>query len=287
MSVFQHFLVTRFNLRVSEWKTTKSGLDVLSEAWLNDRFEKFESYCLPSVLNQKNKNFKWLIFFDKLTPSKYLSKIEKLQKTHSGIYCYFIDGITELNDAFKEAINTLIDKNKDWIITTRLDNDDAIHENFVGEIQNNFIPQHETVIDARSGLQLNIQKEKAEVRKLHNEFNPFLSLVEKSDHFQTAISKPHREWKSSKNVVVLESEPLWIEVVHRNNKLNEADDKKFLVKKLKCKEFGLSPDIQFVSNGQIFFNNTTRKINLFLNHRKSVLKSITKRILITRKKIDY
>ncbi|MGN6267192.1 MAG: glycosyltransferase [Ginsengibacter sp.] len=286
MTVFQHFLVTRFNLRVSEWKTTKSGLDLLSEAWLNDRFEKFESYCLPSVLNQKNKNFKWLIFLDKLTPSKYLSKIEKLQKTYPGIHCYFINGITELNDAFKEAINTLIDKNKDWIITTRLDNDDAIHENFVEEIQNNFTPQHETVIDARSGLQLNIQKNKAEVRKLYNEFNPFLSLIEKSVDFQTAISKPHREWASSKNLVVLENKPLWIEVVHHHNKLNEADGKKFLVKQFKCKEFGLNSDIQFISNAQILFSNGNKRLNLLINHQKRVLKSIAQKFLLSKQNID-
>jgi hypothetical protein len=285
--MFDHFIVTRFNLRVSEWKTTKSGLDVLSEAWLNDRFVKFENYCLPSVLNQKNKNFKWLIFFDKLTPSKYLSKIEKLQKTHSDIYCYFINGITELNDAFKEAINTLIDKNKDWIITTRLDNDDAIHENFVEEIQNNFTPQHETVIDVRSGFQLNIQKKKAEVRRLQNGFNPFLSLIENSSDFQTVISKPHRDWTSSKNVVVLENKPLWIEVVHQNNKLNEADDKKFLVKKLKCKEFGLSSDIKFISNSKILFSNSNRKLNLLINHQKSVLKLIAGKILSSKQNIHH
>ncbi|MGN6614042.1 MAG: glycosyltransferase [Candidatus Nitrosocosmicus sp.] len=276
--MFKHFLVTRFNLRISNWKTTKSGLDVLSETWLNDRFEKFESYCLPSVLNQRNKNFKWLIFFDTLTPAKYLRKIEELQKTNPYMYCYFINGITELSNAFKEAIKTLLDKKNKWVITTRLDNDDAIHENFVQEIQSNFIPQDETVIDARSGLQLNIQKKKAEVRKLHNEFNPFLSLIEKSADFQTVILKPHREWKSPKNLIVLESEPLWIEVVHKNNKLNEADENRLLIKKFNCREYGIS-NLKFMSDSDIVFQNTNKKLAMFIIQKKKSLKAAAKRIL--------
>jgi len=53
----KHFLLTRFNLRNEEWITTRDGGAVLTEEWLIQRFELFENYCLPSVMNQKNKNF--------------------------------------------------------------------------------------------------------------------------------------------------------------------------------------------------------------------------------------
>lgn len=270
--MFEHFIVTRFNLRVSEWKTTKNGLDVLSDEWMDDRLEKFEKYCLPSVLNQKNKNFKWLIFFDKMTSNKYLQKIDDLTKISSNIYCYFINGITELKQAFTDAIKSFPAKDNKWIITTRLDNDDIIHEKFVEEIQNNFTPVHETIIDLRNGLQLNIQKEQAEVKELHNEFNPFISLIENCEQFQTVISKPHRDWKSAKNIIVLDAYPLWIEVIHTNNKLNEADEKKLLSKSFNCQEFGLSKDLKFISNHQILFKNSKKRLTAFLNNRRKSFK---------------
>ena len=53
----QHFLLTRFNLKLKEWQTTKQGESVGSELWLTKRFELFRKYCLPSVKQQTNQNF--------------------------------------------------------------------------------------------------------------------------------------------------------------------------------------------------------------------------------------
>jgi hypothetical protein len=76
--MFKHFLLTRFNLRVEDWATTKNGDQVLNDAWLMDRFRLFESYCLPSVKNQSNQDFTWFVFFDKNTPDKFKCKLGQL-----------------------------------------------------------------------------------------------------------------------------------------------------------------------------------------------------------------
>ena len=81
--MFQHFLITRFNLRLSEWQTTKRGESVLSEAWLNNRFELFKTYCLPSVKQQTNQNFTWLVCFDSETPTFYKDEIAKIAKSYA------------------------------------------------------------------------------------------------------------------------------------------------------------------------------------------------------------
>lgn len=96
--MFQHFIITRFNLRRADWKTTKNSDEVLSETWLKNRFTLFENYCILSVKKQKNQNFKWLVFLGINTPEIYKEKIEE--------------------------VNTM-----DYIITSRLDNDDSLHSN--------------------------------------------------------------------------------------------------------------------------------------------------------------
>ncbi|WP_051227980.1 glycosyltransferase [Gillisia sp. JM1] len=59
--MFQHYILTRFNLRAEDWTTTKNNEKVLTEEWLEERFDLFENYCFSSVRNQTNQNFKWLV----------------------------------------------------------------------------------------------------------------------------------------------------------------------------------------------------------------------------------
>ena len=74
--IFEHFIGTRFNLKVESWNKTKNGNMVLSQEWLNHRFEIFEKYTLSSILNQSSKNFKWCIFFDQDTPNVFKKKFK-------------------------------------------------------------------------------------------------------------------------------------------------------------------------------------------------------------------
>lgn len=61
--MFHHFLITRFNLRNPSWELTKNNETLLDDSWMSERIELFKNYCFPSVVNQTNKNFKWLLFF--------------------------------------------------------------------------------------------------------------------------------------------------------------------------------------------------------------------------------
>ncbi len=61
--MFQHFLITRFNLRKETWTTNKQNVAVLTEEWHENRFKLFKDYCFTSVAAQTNKNFVWLVFF--------------------------------------------------------------------------------------------------------------------------------------------------------------------------------------------------------------------------------
>ena len=56
----------------------------------------------------------------------------------------------------KKYIVDNINDDEKYIITTRLDNDDAIHQKFIDTIQKLAIEKNETVIDLRKGYKLNM-----------------------------------------------------------------------------------------------------------------------------------
>ena len=74
---FSHFILTRFNVK-KMWSQDKRGNKVLTDEWLSHRFKLFENYCLPSIVNQENKNFIWLVYFDQDTDKLFINKINIL-----------------------------------------------------------------------------------------------------------------------------------------------------------------------------------------------------------------
>ena len=102
--MFQHYILTRFNLRANSWTTTKNNEKVLTEEWLKDRFDLFENFCYNSVKNQRNQNFKWLVFFDINTPDTYKQKVEKYNRDFENFHPIFIDG---MDNFLPEIINNI------------------------------------------------------------------------------------------------------------------------------------------------------------------------------------
>lgn len=220
---FTHFLVTRFNLRIDTWETTKNGQCTLTDEWLQERFQLFEKFCLPSVRQQSVQDFTWCLFFDSNTSKGYRERIQAIASQYRNIRLFFIEGIKQLPITLKAFIEEITGTGNKYIITTRLDNDDLLHRNFIKEIQARFIPIHRAVIDLRCGYQLCIKHKYAEFRYLKNEFNPFVSVIEEADKVETVMSRMHRDWVKADHVVIVSDRPLWIELVHHSNKLNDVN----------------------------------------------------------------
>ena len=91
--MFQHFVVTRFNLLVPAIEQAKGGTPILDENWMTNRLALFEEYCFSSLKAQKNQNFTWLVFFDIHTPEKFREKIHSFQDEFSSFTPIFIDGM--------------------------------------------------------------------------------------------------------------------------------------------------------------------------------------------------
>ncbi len=262
----KHFLITRFNLKGKKNLKGNRIFNPLSEEWLDKRFKIFESYCLPSVINQTNKNFIWLVCFDIDTPEIYHTIIKNLEHTISNFAPVFVDGFGELENTIQEVIQEKLSPNDDFIITTRIDNDDIIHQDFISTIQSSYVAKHNTLIDLELGYQLILDSNITSIREFKLPYNPFLSLVESSSNFNTIISKEHRYWKSLPDIKKYKHQPLWIQVVHDQNLLNRKRNYLKKVIAIDYSSFGMKSELKLEDTISIKkFNRQTYFLRVYNN----------------------
>ena len=217
MQKVQHFVITRFNLKIaSGFSVDKSGVSTQSDDWLSHRFDLFERYCLPSLAAQTNKDFIWFVFFDESTSETYRQRMEKAQQQCPQLRaCYIPD--TDIHS----VMNRAIDEQTDVLITTRIDNDDAFREDALAVIRQQLDNvSQDTVINLRFGY--SYDGHLAEV--FSQKYNPFSSLIEfrKPDGFMTIFGE-HGHGKIHKiaRVKQIKTGPHWLMVVHDRNVANK------------------------------------------------------------------
>jgi len=251
--MFDHYLITRFNLRNPEWDVTKNNEALLNDAWMEERMWLFGNFCFPSVTAQTNKNFSWLIYFDITTPQKYKDMVTAMVKGHDNVFVYFIDGMPAF---YPEVENTISSKStgKHYLITSRIDNDDAIHKDFIGEVQKTFNKQEYRAIDIIKGYSLQV-KPTVMLGKKEHIFNPFISLIEKLEPGikpKTVWFNDHHIWKKETRVTQITHKRLWMAVIHEKNKVNNFNGYDNVDWGRLQQEFILSPEItQWIADNLI------------------------------------
>lgn len=215
MRKIQHFVVTKFNLRIAGgFVTDKAGVETRSDEWLEHRFGLFEKYCLPSMSNQINKDFKWFVFFDAATPEKYRERMLVAKKACPQIEAMYIEGID-----VKKHVLEHVEADTDILITTRLDNDDAFREDALKVIREGAESASSDVcVNFRFGY--SYDGEHAEV--FSQKYNPFSSLIEfkKPAGFNTIIGTAHGKIHRLAEVKQIKTGPYWLMVVHERNVAN-------------------------------------------------------------------
>ncbi len=230
---FSHFLLTQFNLR-----NFPKSAHTANDEWLNwtrNRIVLFQTYCLPSILNQTEKNFSWLLYFDVATPAEFKPFIEQLEK-YSFIKICYCNGSEDFFRNYLNEVKRKVTPDDQWIMTTRLDNDDVLHRSAIEIIQQNFIAKDKFLIALSSGYVLN-----ADRKVLAHYFypmSPFISLIESCSNSPVGIfAKLHTKWPSLRLFIFKEiyleffrkaerqsrfilKHPLWIQVVHGKNVSN-------------------------------------------------------------------
>ena len=219
--MFNHYLITRFNLKNPKWDVTKNNEMLLTDEWLEHRLWLFENFCFPSVIAQTNKNFSWLIYFDATTPEAYRKRIEAIIGNAPNVRLFYIDGMPAFYPEIQKLIATEAG-DQPYLITSRIDNDDSISKYFIDEVQKQFASQDYLAIDVIKGYSLQI-KPVIMLGKKEHIFNPFISLIEKNDNPKTVWANDHNHWKKETRVKQLTHKRIWMSIIHEKNKVNEFD----------------------------------------------------------------
>ena len=229
MMKFKHIIITQFNLKNIGVGSTLNPTEWIE--WNEYRFQFFEKYTLPSLLNQSVDNYTWVLFFDKDTPASCKHYITKWEK-ESNIEVAFYDGVDDFNENYTKLILEL-SKDYEWIITSRIDNDDAFHYKSIEAIQNNFIERDKVLIYLASGYVFDI---KTKLLSHYYYFkSPFMSIIEKNDknNFLGVYRYIHTKWPNSKfsiykmilrklglkskgTTIFLVDYPYWVQYIHNN-----------------------------------------------------------------------
>lgn len=205
-----HVLLTRFNL-------PSPGAESLVRArdgWLRDRVSLFEDRCLPSVL-QQTAPVRWIIYFDPESPAWLTEWIESAA-ARGGFRPVFRAEVDrrELVDDIWEATRT----QGHVLITTNLDNDDALSSDFAARIQASVETPERHAIFLRSGLIL----KDGRLYRHADASNAFCSVAEPWDDPITAWADWHTRLSGQMPVRVLDGPPAWLQVVHGNNVSNRV-----------------------------------------------------------------
>ena len=225
----KHFLITQWNI------------DMYDMNWLLERQKLFEKYTLPSIEGQHNKDFEWLLISDARTPDSFKNVMDRwpartIYKDWSNYQWAELPGIKvdspmglavrieTIADVVAEAIGQ---QDTDYVITSRLDNDDIIAKEHMSRIQGYASELWETKglkfwVTMTRGYRLCGDK----IYPINSKCSSFVSFVEDPENLQTCYACVHtmteRDAKSKgfPFVILREGEPTWAEVIHPGTVMN-------------------------------------------------------------------
>ncbi|MFA5432104.1 MAG: glycosyltransferase [Candidatus Paceibacterota bacterium] len=205
---YKHYILLRFN---QEWNNYNNHLN---RDWMHQRFELFEKYMFQSLLAQTNQNFEVLFALHPDTAPEFVSKAFYMFKNADNFSVVMLKKDVDFKN--------IIQSNTDYVITTRLDNDDMVHKNFIDAVQQNFIPIHKLVLNPNPVVVNYVETNEQFI--LTKQSNQFTSLVEEAGKIETIYFTPHpqliKDCEHYKEVFLPTYEPLACFNVHKTNTCN-------------------------------------------------------------------
>lgn len=202
-----HILLTRFNLRASQHDAPPR------EEWLVGRARLFAQFTAPSVREQGHRKFGWSIFCDAKSPTWLLEFLgECTPDAQIVLLPFFSPALIAESVADRLAPRTRL-------ITTRLDNDDALGRDFMATVYREAgLCKHSTAINVINGCQLSGDR----VCLRSDPSNAFISLVEDVTVGgpRTVFDMQHQQWIATGAVRQAVTAPMWMQVIHGRNAMN-------------------------------------------------------------------
>jgi hypothetical protein len=215
-SQFHHVILTRFNCSYSKSSGDKEIAIRSRPGWLEERFVLFERFCLPSLLAQSTQDFRWHVYFDRHTPHEYLQRASNGFAGQSNFVIKLCDIYG--SETVQADLSVDLSDPKTWLVTTRLDNDDGLHRDFVRWL-------HEAV---RAGTEEALNFPEGVIYSGGRSYlsrqasNAFISLSERFRDMRTVLCCPHNEIGRRVRVRDIGEGPAWLQVVHDSNVSNSV-----------------------------------------------------------------
>lgn len=241
--MFKHFILTRFNVPPADNTLVqdKNQQKVLTPEWLDKRFELFENYYLPSLAGQTNRNFICLVYFDVKTGEPYRTRIAALAKQYNFIP-KFVQHDAELGERLSPDILSYCDKDIKYVLTSRIDNDDAYHKQAVEVIQQHFVSQDRIGLNLTKGYRYLLGTENLLLKNsfINGPFFTFIEAVIPGKRLITALSLRHDTFFEEYPVRQITGKYYWLQTIHDSNLANDLSGRPSLDKNVLA-DFGLNP----------------------------------------------
>ncbi len=207
---FNHLLLTKFNiLTTAEYGPAARRLE---KTWLERRLREFDTFCLPSVRSQTCKDFRWIVFCDAQSPEWFKVRMATYSDVLAPLYVSTMTNAT-MGQVLREAGYT----DRRTLITTRIDNDDAISSDFIATVQDQFEDQDFQFINFPWG----VRACEGALFTGYWRSNPFMSLIERptvgGEPFKCVYFKQHHLVKKSESIRNIRRPVSWLRSMHASN----------------------------------------------------------------------
>jgi hypothetical protein len=210
----QHVLLTRFNVQL-RWH--QHG----DTRWTDDRLDLFESTLYSSVLGQTTRDFTWLVFFDESTTPEQRARVSRLSDHERVFTPVYISEVFDVAHIRAELARRWADV--DHLLTSRVDNDDALARDFMATVRKHaegLVGQAPVFLNPTYGVQF-------DGRLLYTRpwpWNAFISLLEPGrEPMSVFIDQHYSLGQYAKCVEIGSGDALWLQNIHGGNLANRVN----------------------------------------------------------------
>ncbi len=209
--LFDHVVLTRFSVRMGLATT-------FTDEWLAYRWGFFRDALAASLARQTERRFTWLVFFDAASPD-WLRDL--VAEAAPGLFEPVWLDEPWTHEPIRRAVSAVA--SRPYLITTRIDSDDAVSRFFIADVQERFDHQESLYVNLMRGVQVDRTE-----RLFHADFaeNAFISYIERripDEPPRTVFwCMAHEESSSFGPVLNVVGPVRWMQVIHGSNVANSV-----------------------------------------------------------------
>ncbi|SOC57822.1 glycosyltransferase [Ornithinimicrobium cerasi] len=210
---FDHVLLTRFSA------VLHPDAPPPDEDWLYYRLGFFVDACLPSVRSQEGaRPFEWLVLLDDRCTDTFRADVEELGR---GAFTPLWSHAPFRRNTFAEPVARRCAA--PYLISTRIDSDDAMAVDLMAAVQAQFAGQERMFVNFPRGVQVD---RSGAVYRADILSSPFLSLIERRREGEaplTVYAAKHARARGVAPLREVRAPVMWAQVLHGTNLSNIAN----------------------------------------------------------------